>query len=324
MRVYDTFELPPDKQALHRRAVKLEWLTILFFAGAVALLGVTLGQSQAMKAAWIEDMLGFVPPIAFLVAARYRNRPPSENFPYGYHRSVTIAFLAGSVALLGLGGFVVYDSVAQLVLRERPPIGLIELFGHRFWLGWLMIGVLALTMVPAILLGRVKLRIARELHDKVLYADAEMNRADWLTAGSAILGILGIGFGLWWADAVAAAVIGADIMRDGVKTTRGAVANLMDNRPRVVDGSKPHPLPDRILAGVRDLDWVADAYLRIREEGHVFAGELLVVPVADVADLVPKLEDLGEWARSMDWRMHDLVVAPVTKIEKPAPEGSRR
>jgi cation diffusion facilitator family transporter len=269
-------------------------------------------------------MLGFVPPIAFLVAARYRNRPPSENFPYGYHRSVTIAFLAGSVALLGLGGFVVYDSVAQLVLRERPPIGLIELFGHRFWLGWLMIGVLALTMVPAILLGRVKLRIARELHDKVLYADAEMNRADWLTAGSAILGILGIGFGLWWADAVAAAVIGADIMRDGVKTTRGAVANLMDNRPRVVDGSKPHPLPDRILAGVRDLDWVADAYLRIREEGHVFAGELLVVPASDVADLVPKLEGLGEWARSMDWRMHDLVVAPVTKIEKPAPEGSRR
>ncbi|GAA1033460.1 cation transporter [Virgisporangium ochraceum] len=324
MKVYDAFELPPDKQALHRRAVRLEWLTILFFASAVLALGLTLGQSQAMKAAWIEDMLGFVPPVAFLVAARYRNRPPNGTFPYGYHRSVTIAFLSGSVALLGLGGFVVYDSVMQLVLRERPPIGLVELFGHRFWLGWLMIAVLALTMVPAILLGRVKVRIARELHDKVLYSDAEMNRADWLTAGSAILGILGIGFGLWWADAVAAVVIGADIVRDGVKTTRAAVANLMDNRPRVVDGSEPHPLPDQILAGVRDLDWIADAYLRIREEGHVFAGELLVVPTSDVTDLVPRLEKLGEWVRSMDWRMHDLVVAPVTKIEKPAREGSHR
>jgi cation diffusion facilitator family transporter len=324
MRVYDAFELPPDKAALHRRAVKLEWLTIAFFASAVIALGLTLGQSQAMKAAWIEDMLGFVPPIAFLVAARYRNRPPTENFPYGYHRSVTIAFLAGSVALLGLGGYVVYDSVAQLALRERPPIGLIELFGYRFWLGWLMIAVLALTMVPAILLGRVKVRIARELHDKVLYSDAEMNRADWLTAGSAILGILGIGFGLWWADAVAAAVIGADIVRDGVNTTRAAVANLMDNRPRVVDGSKPHPLPDQILAGVRDLDWVADAWLRLREEGHVFAGELLVVPASDVTDLTAKLEGLGEWVRSMDWRMHDLVVAPVSRIIRPAPEGNRR
>ena len=49
-----------------------------------------------------------------------------------------------------------------------------------------------------------------------------------------------------------------------------------------------------------------------------------MVPASDVTDLVPKLERLGEWVRSMDWRMHDLVVAPVTKIEKPAREGSRR
>lgn len=207
MRVYDRFELPADKQRLHRRAVHLEWWTIAFFVVAVTMLALTLGQSQAMKAAWIEDMLGLVPPVAFLVAARYRRRAPNERFPYGYHRSVSVAFLAGSVALLGLGGYVVYDSLARLVARERPPIGLVELFGYRFWLGWLMIVVLFATMVPAIILGRIKQRIARQLHDKVLYADAEMNRADWLTAGAAILGILGIGAGLWWADAVAAAII---------------------------------------------------------------------------------------------------------------------
>ena len=59
-----------------------------------------------------------------------------------------------------------------------------------------MIAALATTMPPAILLGRAKLKIAREIHDKVLFADAEMNRADWLTAGAAILGVLGIGAGL--------------------------------------------------------------------------------------------------------------------------------
>jgi cation diffusion facilitator family transporter len=316
VRVYDRFELPPDKAALYRRAVRLEWLTIAFFAAAVALLGVTLGQSQAMKAAWIEDMLGFVPPIAFLIAARYNNRPPNGRFPYGYHRSVTIAFLAGSVALLGLGGYVVYDSVLRLVLRERPPIGLIELFGFRFWLGWLMIVALACTMVPAILLGRAKLTIARQLNDKVLFADAEMNRADWLTAGAAILGVLGIGAGLWWADAVAAAIIGGDIVRDGVRTTRSAVATLMDSRPLVVDGGQPQPLPDQVLAAVLDLDWVADAWLRVREEGRVFAGELLVVPTAGTADLPERLERLGRWVRDFDWRMHDLVVSPVTHIDR--------
>ncbi len=315
MRLYDRFELPPDQAALNQRAIRLEWWTIAFFAVAVALLAMTLGQSQAMKAAWIEDMLGLVPPAAFLIAARYRNRAPNERFPYGYHRSVSVAFLAGSVALLGLGGYVVYDSAARLIARERPPIGLIEVFGQRFWLGWLMIAVLFATMVPAILLGRAKQRIARQLHDKVLFADAEMNRADWLTAGAAILGVAGIGAGLWWADAVAALIIGGDIVRDGVRTTRGAVANLMDDKPRVVDGSHEHPLPRQLLAAVRDHDWIVDACLRLREEGHVFVGELIVVPREGTDRLVERLEDLQQFTRAFDWRIHDLVVAPVSRIE---------
>ncbi|GAA1303786.1 cation transporter [Saccharothrix xinjiangensis] len=316
----DRFELPPDKAALHRRAVRLEWWTIAFFAAAVALLAVTLGQSQAMKAAWIEDMLGLVPPAAFLIAARYRDRPPDARFPYGYHRSVSVAFLAGSVALLGLGGYVVHDSLTRLLAGERAPIGLVEVLGVQVWLGWVMIAVLLVTMAPAILLGRIKLKIARQLHDKVLYADAEMNRADWLTAGAAVLGVLGIGFGLWWADAAAALVIGGDIVRDGVKTTRSAVANLMDSRPQVVGGREPHPLPGRLLAAVLDHDWVADAWLRVREEGHVFVGELLVVPTGEDG-LLERLEDLGRWARDFDWRVHDLVVVPVTRIERGPAEG---
>jgi divalent metal cation (Fe/Co/Zn/Cd) transporter len=181
--------------------------------------------------------------------------------------------------------------------------------------GWLMIGALLLTMPPAILLGRAKMRIARQIHDKVLYADAEMNRADWLTAGAAVLGVLGIGAGLWWADAVAALVIGADIVRDGFRTTRAAVTDLMDRRPRVVDGSRSHPLPEQLLAAVRDNAWIADAWLRVRDEGHVFVGELLVVPAPGTDRLVERLEELGAWVRDFDWRMHDLVVAPVSRID---------
>ena len=315
MKVYDRFELPSEQAALYRRAVRLEWWTIAFFVVAVALLAVTLGQSQAMKAAWIEDMLGVVPPAAFLLAARYRNRQPNDRFPYGYHRSVSVAFLAGSVALLVLGAYVLYDSLTRLIARERPPIGLVEVLGQRIWLGWLMIAVLLATMVPAILLGRVKQRIARQLHDKVLLADAEMNRADWLTAGAAILGVLGIGAGLWWADAVAASIIGGDIVRDGVRTTRSAVADLMDERPTVVGGERPHRLPEDLLTAVHDQDWVADAWLRLREEGHVFVGELLVVPRAGTDRLIERLEALEKFARDYDWRIHDLVVAPVSRID---------
>ena len=45
-----------------------------------------------------------------------------------------------------------------------------------------------------------------------------MNRADWLTALAAVVGVIGIGAGLWWADAVAAIVISLEITRDGLAT----------------------------------------------------------------------------------------------------------
>ncbi|MCE6998456.1 cation diffusion facilitator family transporter [Saccharothrix sp. S26] len=314
--IHDRYELPPEKAALHRRAVRLEWWTIAFFVVAITVLAVVLGQSQAMKAAWVEDILALAPPIAFLVANRYRNRAPDDEHPYGHHRSVAIAFLASALALLALGGYILVESVLRLVEGERPPLGLIEVFGHTLWLGWPMIVVLLATMVPAILLGRAKTKLAVQLHDKVLHADAEMNRADWLTALAAVLGIVGIGAGLWWADAVAAIVISADIVRDGLRTTRTAVADLMDRRPRTVADNRPHPLPAQLTTLALDQPWVADAWLRLREEGHVFVGELFVVPRPGTDDLVGRLDRLSRLLRDADWRMHDIAVVPVPAIHR--------
>jgi len=127
-------ELPPHIAAAHRRAVRLQWLSLIYLVSAIALLAAVLGSSQAMKAAWIEDILSLLPPLAFLVAARYRDRSPNEKFPYGYHRSVGVAYLCASAALLSMGTYILYDSVLTIVRFEHPSIGLIELFGQQ--IGW--------------------------------------------------------------------------------------------------------------------------------------------------------------------------------------------
>ena len=314
-------ELPPDKHEKLVKAVRLEWVSILYLLSAIVLLYFTLGSSQAMKAAWVEDILGLTPPIAFLVAARVRKRKPSDRFPYGYHRATAIAYLCASVALLALGAFILYDSVSKLVKFEHPPIDLVKPFGDRpVWLGWLMLGALAYSTAPQVLLGRLKQPLAKELNDKVLYADAEMNRADWLTGCAAMLGVVGIGFGLWWADAVAASIISLDIVRDGGKNLRVAVVDLMDKEPTVVDDSRADPLPLWIKNELMLMDWVKDAEVRLREEGHVFVGEAFVVPV-DNEDLVNRLERANEHLLGLDWRMHELVIAPVREIDRPEPAG---
>ena len=321
MKPRDRYELPASRRQDLQKAVRLEWVTIALMLTVITLIYLTMGSSQAMKAAWIEDILSLVPPIAFLISARYEHRAPNAYFPYGYHRAASIAFLVASTALFIFGVFIMFDSVMTLVMREHPTIGTTRIFGRDVWSGWLMIAVLAYSAVPPVVLGRLKLPLSRRLHDKTLHADADMNKADWLSAAAGILGILGIGIGWWWADAVAAGVIALDVVRDGVTNLKNVVEDLMDRRPKTVDHRAPDDIPERLAAAMEGLSWVRQAAVRLREEGHVLNGEVFVVP-RDEAGLVGRLQEAAEVARALHWRLHDVVVTPVASLDEEG-EASR-
>ncbi len=321
VRVRGHYRLPEDKAPAMRRARRLEWATLGFMASIVAVVGWTMGSSQAMKAAWIEDLLSLVPPLAFLVAARYQDRPPNPKFPYGYRRAMSISFLIAATALLAFGAFILVDSVLSLAKAEHPVLGTLEILGVEVWAGWPMIGALAYSMVPPMLLGRLKLPLARELHEKTLHADAAMNKADWLTGGAGILGVLGIGIGWWWADAVAAGVISFEITRDGIGNLKSVIEDLMDRRPMTVDRKEVDRLPDRARQELEKLPWVERAAIRLREEGQVLVGEAFVVP-SDASDLPQKLVRASEHVQALHWRLHEIVITAVPSLPAGSASGS--
>ena len=306
-------ELPPDKRALQKRAVRLEIVSLVYLFSAIAVLYLALGNSQAMKVAWVEDILSLIPPIAFLVSTRVRDRRANKRFPYGYHRATSIAYLCGSVALLSFGLFLLIDSLLKVVALEHPSIGTVVLFGHQVWLGWLMIPALVYSGLPMMILGRMKLPLARALHDKALYADAEMMFADWKSVIAAVAGVVGIGLGLWWADGVAASIISIDIVRDGLSNVRQVARDLMDHVPTTVDHSAADPLPARVEAEIGKLSWVREARARLREEGHVYFGEVFVIPKTQTG-LLGNIEAAHEMLRALDWRLHDVVISPVREF----------
>ncbi|HEX6588555.1 MAG TPA: cation diffusion facilitator family transporter [Longimicrobiales bacterium] len=305
MRLRPDYDLPRELEPIERRARRLESATLFFLTTIVVVMYLAMGSSQAMKAAWVEDMLSFVPAIAFLIAMRYTRRRATEEYPYGFHSSVAIAFLAGSVALSIFGFMLLVDSVIGLVRQEHVSIGGVVIFGRTIWAGWVMIAALVYSAIAPFILGRMKHEPARELHDKTLMADSDMNRADWMTAGAGVAGILGIGMGWWWADSVAAGIISIDVLHDGLKNLKQCVADLIDQQPHEVDGERSD-VPERVLAALRDLAWVVEADLRMREEGHVFAGEVFLV-VTDTDDMPDKLEQARRTAHDVDWRVRDLV-----------------
>ncbi len=310
MRIREPFEWPADKARLRRRAIVLEWATIGAMASVILVMGLVMGSSQAMRTAWFEDILGPIPAIAFLIAARLERRPPNENFPLGYYRSMSIAYLVGATATLIVGSALLIENVVTLVSRDRPTIGLVTVFGHDLWMGWLMIAALVYSMLLPVILGHLKMPIAHEIHDKVLIADAAMLKADWMTAAAAIVGVLGIGFGLWWADAAAAAFIAVEIVRDGVKHVWRAMRDLADQMPRTVDRAEPHPAIEAARRGALSVDWVEDVEVELREEGHVITGTVFVEPRPGV-DVLNRLDEVKEAVCAADWRLYDPVIALV-------------
>lgn len=314
MRPTTDFELPPDRQADLRKAVVLAWITIVYLCSDVVLMYLVMGSSQAMKASLFEDLLNLLPPIGLLIGLHVRKWPANARYPYGYHNAMEVAFLAASLALLALGGYLLYESVMKLVHMHRPTIGTFELFGWSFWQGWIMLPVLGYSLPIALVLGHKKMPLARSLNIKALHSGAKMNKADWTTTSAAMAGVLGIALGFWWADAAAAGLIALDIIYDGYRNTRSAVGEIMERVPETVDTGEVDPLPGRVAEMLRAQPWVRDARVRMREVGSVFYGEAFVVP-DEQGDVVQHIEQATRAAYDLDWRLHDLVIHLTSTVE---------
>lgn len=323
MKAQDPIEFPPDIEACYRKARRLEWVTIAYLLSAAALVFLTMGSSQAMRTAFFDDAISLTPAIAFLVGTRIARRGAHPDFPYGRHRATSIAHLVAALSLFVMGAYLLFEAVMKYLVGERATIGGFDLFGQMVWGGWPMYAALLYSSLPTVFLGRMKLKLAKKLHDKVLFTDAQMMKADWMTALATAIGVAGSGFGLWWLDPLAAALVAADILHDGFSTLKTAISDLSNRRPEKADKSGFEPVPHDAAAYLRSLEWVQDAAVRLREEGHVMIGEAFVVPRAGTTDLLDRLERAAEGARGVDWRIHDLVLVPVAAIPRGAPPWTR-
>jgi divalent metal cation (Fe/Co/Zn/Cd) transporter len=313
LRSVGRIDLPEEQQRALRSAIRWEWFTIGYTVVTIAVIALVVGGSQAMKTAWIEDMLSLIPQISFLLALLFIRRRPTTAFPFGLHRLRGVGHLVAGVALLAVGGSLAVESIGGLLRAEHPAIGTVQVFGQTIWLGWFMVGVMALVIIGPFFYGHAKAKLAPTLHNKVLYADADMAKADWTTTVASIVGVLGVGVGWWWLDGAAALFISVGIVWDGIKNSRAAVLDLIDQRARTEDDASPHPLIGRIVAELDALPWVTAAAVRVRDMGQVFHVEAFVVPhraKVRVADAEAAQRTVAE----LDWKMQDVSIVIVSEL----------
>ncbi len=313
---------PDEQRRALRKAVRWQIFTIGYTVCTITAVAFVLGNSQAMKTAWIEDMLSLIPQVSFLIALVFIRRKPTRDHPYGWHRAMGVGHLVAGVALFAVGSSLAFEAVSGLVLAERPTIGTVVLFGETVWLGWLMVAVMALIVIgPVFFYGPAKSKLAPVLHNKLLFADADMAKADWQTNAASIVGVLGVGLGVWWLDGAAALFISLGIIWDGVRNTGAAVRDLMDQRARRYDGKVAHPLGREILDYLREQDWIEDAAIRMRDQGQVFHVEAFVRPRDEQLSL-DRIGEVSEGISALDWKIHDVVVVPTDPLPEYA-DGAR-
>lgn len=305
--------LPKEQREQMRKAAKLEWISIGYTAFTIALVALVVGNSQAMRTAWIEDMLSVLPQLAFLISLRFTRRLRRPAHPYGFHRSMGAGHLVAGVALLVVGALLAYESASALLKMEHPTIGTMNLFGYTMWQGWAMMAVMAVIAAPAVVLGRLKIKVAKPLHNKLLYADSKMAKADWQTNVASIVGVAGIGIGVWWLDSAAALIISAGILKDGWSSTRSATSDLLDRRASGIDGADPHPLVEKMQEVLDSKQWIERSDLRVRELGQVQHVEVFIVPHASEVS-VKQMAEVRREVGEIDWKVYDVVVTAVDEL----------
>ncbi|KTC66627.1 cation efflux family protein [Legionella adelaidensis] len=308
-----TLEFPKDIEHIYQKAIRYQWISFFYMISSAIFTFIVMSNSQAMKTVWLQDLLGIIPPFSFLISTRIVRWKATRNFPYGFHRIVNLAYLTSALSLFILGLYLLIDGLTALIKLEHPTITTIFIGDTPIWLGYIMFLALLWSSIPSTILGHIKIPLAKSLYDKILFADSKMNKASWTSGFASIVGLIGIGFGFWWADAVAALLISLSILNDGYSNLKQSLLDLLDEIPKNIGNNKTDPLIAQIKKIVEEESWVKEAKIRVRDEGHVFFGDIFILPKAkDVP--TAKIDLLREKLEKFHWRLHDMTIMPVEKL----------
>ncbi|MCX7157164.1 MAG: cation diffusion facilitator family transporter [Rhodocyclales bacterium] len=176
-----------------------------------------VAHSQSLIADAMHTLSDIVSDAFVLFANRKGAEAPDADHPYGHGRFETAASLVLGLLLAGTGGGILIAAAGRLQdIGSAPPVGIAAMWAAMF------------TLAVKEGLFRYMLATAERLRSPMLVANAWHARADALSSLVVAAGIGGALLGFNFADAVAAIIVGAMIVRAGFKFGWAAIRELID------------------------------------------------------------------------------------------------
>lgn len=208
---------PADARAAEGR--RITWVSVMVNVLLTAM-QVAVGlvaHSQALVADAMHTLSDIVADGFVLYANRKGADPADELHPYGHGRFETAASLVLGLLLAVTGAGILVSAALRLEgSGALPPVG-----AAAFWAA-------AVTLLGKEALFRYMLRVAERLRSPMLVANAWHARADALSSLVVAAGVAGSLLGYGFADAVAALIVGAMIVKAGAGFAWEAIRELID------------------------------------------------------------------------------------------------
>jgi cation diffusion facilitator family transporter len=187
---------------------------------AKGIVGVSTG-SLAILSEAAHSLIDLGAAIMTYIAVRISGKPADEEHHYGHGKVESVSALGETALLFLLSGIVIWEAVKRLIEHE-PHIVVAT--------NWAFI-VMAASVVIDFFRARALTRVARATQSQALEADALHFSSDLWSSLAVIGGLIGISFGIWWADSAAALVVAFLVCVAGWRLGRRTVETLTDTAP---------------------------------------------------------------------------------------------
>jgi cation diffusion facilitator family transporter len=295
-----------DKQNIASRQLRLvTYLSIaanVFLISGKFIVGLING-SLSILADAIHSVSDMLTDIAVLLGLHFGSKKPDSGHPYGHGKLETLAAVAITLGLLGVGlGMIYYaalDIAKDHVTRPRNLV--------------LVAAVSAIAVKEVVY--RVTKAVAIKYHCPAALANAWHDRADALSSVAVVVGFISSEFGFGHGDQVAAIGIGVMVVIVATKLMGDCLGELIE---RAVDQATIEQIKDIIKANGQIHQWHR---LRTRTVGReVFLDfHILVDPNLSIAAA-------HEIASSLENALHNQLTRPVNitvHVEPDVPELRR-
>ncbi|WEL21472.1 cation diffusion facilitator family transporter [Halorhabdus sp. BNX81] len=190
--------------------------------------------SLAVQSEAINSLADTVYSLVIVGGLYLTTRPPDFEHPHGHERIEPFVSLFVAAGIFLAGGAVIYQSGTALLAGDIEPLR-----------SPAAVGILVLTIAAKLALYRYCLTVGRTWQSPALVATALDNRNDVLTAGAALVGVIGAAVGAPILDPLAALVVALGILHTGVEVVR-------DNVNYLVGAAPPDELRKEILQTALD------------------------------------------------------------------------